>query len=460
MFGAESMEEKMTNQDLFFAIGLPPEKAIAFFESKGYTIGFNWHEVWQEAHTKAFTVAGILKQDVLVDIHQSLLEAQKTGIPQKQWEKSISKILYEKGWLGAEADLLTDEQGELLGKRLTPHRLNTIYQTNMRMSERAAEYQAMKEIAHLRPYWRYVAMDGARPTHAALHNSVYPADDPFWDTFYPPNGWNCRCKVYAVKARDIEREDGWQLRKTSEEDFEVYTQNVGGVERLMKAYKLPNGSLFKTDAGFNYSVGKSHLAHLGQAMLEKGISTPPHIAAVAINETFKHPKLMQAVKNAFAVEVANVAKNLEQGIARPQGKIYHIGALLPEVVVALAYENVALESAIISIEDRVIYHALRDDKAHRKQGDKRLPVLFWESLPEMLLKPIAVLRDKTSRNLELKENTLLYVYKQPQGKVVIRFNFYSKEEQKRVNMVRSGEIILQMETLKSSQYELIWGSLD
>ena len=74
MFGAESMEEKMTNQDLFFAIGLPPEKAIAFFESKGYTIGFNWHEVWHEAHTKAFTVAGILKQDVLVDIHQSLLD--------------------------------------------------------------------------------------------------------------------------------------------------------------------------------------------------------------------------------------------------------------------------------------------------------------------------------------------------------------------------------------------------
>ncbi|EER47744.1 hypothetical protein AM305_06146 [Actinobacillus minor NM305] len=451
----------MNEKDLLFAIGLKPKEAIAFLEQKGYVLGFNWHEVWQEAHAKAFTVAGVLKQDILIDIHQSLLEAQYNGIPQEEWEKQITRTLHRKGWIGDTPDLIVDENGELLGKRLIPRRLHTIYQTNMRTAERIGEYKAMREIMHLRPYWRYVAVNDkfTRPAHAQLHNSVYHADDPFWHTFYPPNGWNCRCKVIAVKKRDIEREEKWVLRETKPEDFEEYTETIGGIDRKLQAYRLPSGKLFKTDAAFNYNAGQSHLANLGQAMLEKSISAPPKLAAIAINETFKHPKLMQAIKDSFTLEVLAVSQNLEQGIARPQGKIHHIGAILPPVVIALEREGIALESAVISIEDRVLYHALRNDKANRKQGDKRLPVDFWKDLPEMLLKPVAVLRDKTSRNPETRENSLLYIFNTPKGKVSIRFNYIENGE--RINSVRSGEIILDVRTLKDKkQFDLLYGSLD
>lgn len=41
--------------------------------------------------------------------------------------------------------------------------------------------------------------DGAvRPEHAALHGVTLPASDSFWDTYFPPNGWNCRCTVVQV----------------------------------------------------------------------------------------------------------------------------------------------------------------------------------------------------------------------------------------------------------------------
>ena len=44
------------------------------------------------------------------------------------------------------------------------------------------------------------ANDGrVREDHALLHETTLPASDPFWDKYYPPNGWNCRCTVVQVR---------------------------------------------------------------------------------------------------------------------------------------------------------------------------------------------------------------------------------------------------------------------
>ena len=47
------------------------------------------------------------------------------------------------------------------------------------------------------PYLKYSAVmdDRTRPEHAALHDVIKKVDDPFWDKWFPPNGWNCRCDV-------------------------------------------------------------------------------------------------------------------------------------------------------------------------------------------------------------------------------------------------------------------------
>ena len=104
--------------DLRYAIGLPPAEAIAYFESKGYAIGFNYHDVEAQAHAKAFTVAGVLKLDVLQDIRQALTEALKNGETHRDFERRLLPVLEQKGWLGK--SLIADpETGELHGKRLT-----------------------------------------------------------------------------------------------------------------------------------------------------------------------------------------------------------------------------------------------------------------------------------------------------------------------------------------------------
>jgi SPP1 gp7 family putative phage head morphogenesis protein len=43
------------------------------------------------------------------------------------------------------------------------------------------------------------ASDGrVREDHAILHDTTLPPSDPFWDKYYPPNGWNCRCTAVQV----------------------------------------------------------------------------------------------------------------------------------------------------------------------------------------------------------------------------------------------------------------------
>ncbi len=43
------------------------------------------------------------------------------------------------------------------------------------------------------------AMDGlVRPEHAALEGITLPPSDKFWNEYYPPNGWNCRCTAVQV----------------------------------------------------------------------------------------------------------------------------------------------------------------------------------------------------------------------------------------------------------------------
>ena len=47
--------------------------------------------------------------------------------------------------------------------------------------------------------YRTAGDDRVRPEHAELDRVTLPMSDPFWRTYYPPNGWNCRCTVVQVR---------------------------------------------------------------------------------------------------------------------------------------------------------------------------------------------------------------------------------------------------------------------
>lgn len=66
-------------------------------------------------------------------------------------------------------------------------------------------WQTIEKNKHILPLLRYVTVgdDRVRPAHRLLEGVVRPVDDPFWNIYYPPNGWNCRCIVFA-ETDDVE----------------------------------------------------------------------------------------------------------------------------------------------------------------------------------------------------------------------------------------------------------------
>lgn len=72
----------------------------------------------------------------------------------------------------------------------------------------AAKWEEFKQYGD-RYYLQYrtVGDKRVRPEHAALNRVTLPISDSFWETFFPPNGWNCRCTVVQVRKSKYEATD-------------------------------------------------------------------------------------------------------------------------------------------------------------------------------------------------------------------------------------------------------------
>ena len=54
---------------------LAPSLAIKYFKNKNNKFSWDWYELWQDAHKKSFTVAKVMREDILKDIRSALDKA-------------------------------------------------------------------------------------------------------------------------------------------------------------------------------------------------------------------------------------------------------------------------------------------------------------------------------------------------------------------------------------------------
>lgn len=103
-----------------------------------------------------------------------------------------------------EAKEVLKERFDRLGlKPLHKGQFETIFRTQAQIAFAAGKYQAETENPFIyRELWgyKYVTVEDSRvrPTHAILDGVCLPKDHPFWQLFYPPNGFNCRCQAIPI----------------------------------------------------------------------------------------------------------------------------------------------------------------------------------------------------------------------------------------------------------------------
>ena len=86
--------------DLKAMFKLSPSMAIKYFKNKNNKLSWDWHDVWQSSHKKSFTVAKLMREDVLQDIKDSLDKALAEGKTFQQFQKELKPTLQKKGWWG------------------------------------------------------------------------------------------------------------------------------------------------------------------------------------------------------------------------------------------------------------------------------------------------------------------------------------------------------------------------
>jgi SPP1 gp7 family putative phage head morphogenesis protein len=182
---------------------VPFEEAIAFLRDKAPLPTRTWTDLWEGMHARAFVVAGAMRDELLTDFQQTLTRALQDGTTLQQFRKDFEAIVARHGWTGWTGE------GSAGGRAW---RARVIYDTNLRMAHAAGRWEQIQRTKAARPYLRYSAvMDSrTRPQHRAWHGTILPADHPWWQTHYPPNGWYCRCSVIQLSDRDLERR-GWSV---------------------------------------------------------------------------------------------------------------------------------------------------------------------------------------------------------------------------------------------------------
>ena len=159
-------------------MNLPFEEAIEFFRQKLNLPTQTWKDIWQGAHSRAFVVAGAIKEELIEDLRAAVEKGLVEGAMLNEFRKDFDNIVQKHGWKY---------------KGAAAWRTAVIFNTNISVAYSAGHWKQMTDpdVVKARPFLRYVGSSSAEPRteHMEWYNTVLPADDPWWDTHYPPNGW-------------------------------------------------------------------------------------------------------------------------------------------------------------------------------------------------------------------------------------------------------------------------------
>lgn len=167
------------------------EEAVAYFKERVPVTASKFYAIAEQYRSLAFTVSGYTKAQILKRFYDEILSALEDGVTLSEFRANMNEFLESEGYEG-----------------LYPLQADNIFRTNIQTAYNVGHYEQMTDpaVMKLRPYWQYDAVNDShtRPSHLLMDGRVYPADSSVWDTWFPPNGFRCRCTVKTLSRRQVE----------------------------------------------------------------------------------------------------------------------------------------------------------------------------------------------------------------------------------------------------------------
>lgn len=236
------------------------------------------------------------------------------------------------------------------------------------------EYEFAKSSAYMAARWKEFEKDGedyylqyrtagdarVRRTHQRLHGITLPITSKFWDKYFPPNGWNCRCTVVQVRKDKYPLSDETQAmnlgsQATAGKHQEMFMFNPG---KKMTTFPAYNAYTRKACIECPYSGGSIKLAKVpdnelcqackvvremrinnirlqeqrkeirswakdnivGKTVLVHGIKNPVEFTANGIKEALNQPHKYIRAKNEAIYNLIDLLKDAEYLMERPDEK--------------------------------------------------------------------------------------------------------------------------------------------
>jgi len=167
---------------------IPPEAAAKWLESKQILDRKVFGEASDAIKARSFSLAKHEGMEIKRAVQEQITLALRDGIGFEDFSDRYKAIMADMGYAPTDA-----------------WHLETIFRTNVQTSLNVGRYQRQTdpEVVSLRPYLQYRTVgDGSvRESHAEMDKLTFPVGHPFWDQYYPPNGYNCVVGSTEVQGR-------------------------------------------------------------------------------------------------------------------------------------------------------------------------------------------------------------------------------------------------------------------
>ncbi len=113
--------------------------------------------------------------------------------------------------------ILADHKIRGINARYNQAYLRAEYNQAVQSAQMAAKYHdALSRKDYINLQYRTANDERVRSEHRKLHGVTLPVDDPFWNDYTPPLGWNCRCTIAEVLKDDYPVSDSTRATSTAE----------------------------------------------------------------------------------------------------------------------------------------------------------------------------------------------------------------------------------------------------